>query len=40
VAIEGKLNHRNYEDKQGITHYYTEIVVNEILLLGNSKKSA
>lgn len=40
IAVEGKLNHRNYEDKQGTTHYYTEIVVNEILLLGGSKKSA
>jgi single-strand DNA-binding protein len=40
VAVQGKLNHRSYEDKQGITHYFTEIVVNEILLLGGSKKSA
>jgi single-strand DNA-binding protein len=35
VAIEGKLTNRSYDDKDGIKRYITEIVVNEILMLGN-----
>lgn len=34
VSIEGKLNNKSYTDKEGIKRYTTEIVVNEILLLG------
>ena len=34
IAIEGKLSHRSYEDKDGIKRYVTEIVATEILLLG------
>ena len=34
VAIEGKLVHRSYEDKQGNKKYVTEVQVNEVLLLG------
>jgi single-strand DNA-binding protein len=37
VAIEGKLVHRNYEDKDGNKRYVTEIVVNELLLLGKNE---
>jgi single-strand DNA-binding protein len=37
IAIEGKLSHRNYEDKDGIKRYVTEIVATEILLLGSAK---
>ncbi|WP_419801468.1 single-stranded DNA-binding protein [Mucilaginibacter sp.] len=39
ISIEGKLASRNYTDKQGTKRYITEIVVNEILMLGG-KKSA
>ena len=35
IAVEGKLTHRSYDDKEGIKRYYTEVVVNELLLLGN-----
>lgn len=35
IAIEGKLTSRSYEDKDGNKRYITEIVVNELLLLGN-----
>lgn len=35
VAIEGKLTYRSYEDKDGIKKYITEIVCNELLMLGN-----
>ena len=38
IAIEGKLSHRSYEDKDGIKRYVTEIVANEILLLGGNKQ--
>ena len=34
VAIEGKLTHRNWEDKNGNKHYTSEIVANELLMLG------
>ena len=35
IAIEGKLTSRSYEDKDGAKKYITEVVVNELLLLGN-----
>ena len=34
IAIEGKLTSRSYEDKQGEKKYITEVVANELLLLG------
>lgn len=34
VAIEGKLTSRKFEDKDGVTKYFTEIIVNEFLILG------
>ncbi|MDI1317683.1 single-stranded DNA-binding protein [Flavobacterium sp.] len=34
IAIEGKLTHRNYEDKDGVKRYITEVVANDILLIG------
>jgi single-strand DNA-binding protein len=34
IAIEGKLTHRSYDDKDGNKRYVTEVVANEILLLG------
>ncbi len=37
IAVEGKINYRSYENKEGEKKYITEIVVSEILLL-NSKK--
>ena len=35
VAIEGKLTTRSYDDKDGKKHYITEVVCNELLMLGN-----
>jgi len=35
VAIEGKLTSRSYEDKDGTKKYITEVIVNELLLLGS-----
>lgn len=34
LAIEGKLTTNSYEDKDGNKRYNTEIVVNDIVLLG------
>jgi single-strand DNA-binding protein len=34
IAVEGKLSHRSYDDKNGEKRYITEVVVNEVLLLG------
>lgn len=33
IAVEGKLTHRSYDDKNGEKRYVTEVVINEILLL-------
>lgn len=38
IAIEGRLINRTYTDKDGITRYFTEVMVNEVALL--SKKEA
>ena len=35
IAVEGKLVSRSYEDKNGEKRYITEIVINELLMLGN-----
>ena len=34
IAIEGKLTSRSYETKEGEKRYVTEVVVNELLMLG------
>jgi single-strand DNA-binding protein len=34
VAIEGKLTSRSYDDKDGNKKYITEVVCNELLMLG------
>lgn len=34
IGIEGKLTSRSYEDKEGHKRYVTEVVCNELLLLG------
>jgi len=33
VAVQGKLTHRTFEDKEGNTRYTTEVIVNEFMLL-------
>ena len=34
LAIEGRLTYRSYEDKNGEKKYITEIIVNELMMLG------
>jgi len=36
VAVEGKLVHRSYENKEGEKRYITEIKCNELLMLGKA----
>ena len=35
IAVEGKLTSRSYETKEGEKRYITEVVVSEVLMLGN-----
>lgn len=34
LAVEGKLTHRTYDDKNGEKRYITEIVLSELVMLG------
>ena len=34
IGVEGRLSTRSYDDKDGVKRYITEIVANEVLLLG------
>ncbi|MEJ6792096.1 MAG: single-stranded DNA-binding protein [Lacinutrix sp.] len=34
IAVEGKLTTRSWDDKDGIKCYTTEVVCNELLMLG------
>lgn len=38
LAIEGKLIHRSYEDKNGANKYITEVQANEVIFLGSKNK--
>lgn len=37
IAIEGKLTTKSYETKDGEKRYITEVVVQELLMLGNKQ---
>ncbi|MBA4298924.1 single-strand DNA-binding protein [Algoriphagus alkaliphilus] len=37
VGVEGKLTNRTYTDKNGEKKYFTEVVVNDFLLMGSPK---
>lgn len=34
IAVEGKIQYRTYDDKEGVKRYSTEIKVEELVLLG------
>ncbi len=38
VYIDGRLHNRNWEGKDGIKRYTTEIVANNLIMLGGAKK--
>ena len=35
IAVEGKLTNRQYDDKEGNRRFFTQIVVNDLVMLGN-----
>ncbi len=39
VVIGGKLITRSYDDKEGVKKYITEILVNDLLMIGGKKAS-
>ncbi|WP_350292665.1 single-stranded DNA-binding protein [uncultured Croceitalea sp.] len=39
IAVEGKLTTRSYETKEGEKKYITEVIINEVLLLGNKNEN-
>ena len=39
IAIEGKLTYRTWNDKDGKSHNITEVVVNELLMMGSKERS-
>jgi single-strand DNA-binding protein len=40
IAVEGKLTNRSYDDKDGVKKYITEVVAEEVILLGEKVTSA
>jgi single-strand DNA-binding protein len=36
VCVQGKLSNRSYTDKEGVKRYITEIICQEILMLGQN----
>ena len=38
VAVEGRLAYRSYETDEGVKKYYTEVVVNDLVMFGGKKK--
>ncbi|MDX2413647.1 MAG: single-stranded DNA-binding protein [Bacteroidales bacterium] len=39
VAVEGRIAYRNYEDKDGVKKYFTEIILSQIQLLRGQKEN-
>ncbi len=39
IAIDGRLNYRSWEDKNGIKHISSEIIANEMLFVGSNPES-
>lgn len=40
IVVEGKLATRSWETKEGEKRYSTEVVVNELVMLGKKEKAA
>lgn len=38
IAVDGKIVYRTYEDKEGQVKYFTEVIVNELLMMGKPAK--
>ncbi|MBM4167968.1 MAG: single-stranded DNA-binding protein [Ignavibacteria bacterium] len=39
IYLEGRLQHRNYDDKNGVKRYVTEVVLNEMVMLDSKGAS-
>lgn len=39
IAVEGRLQTRTYDDKNGTKHYVTEVIVNQASFTGEAKKN-
>lgn len=37
VSIEGRLSSHSYTDKEGVKRYVTEVIVNDLQMLGGKK---
>ena len=40
VYVEGKLRTRSWQDKEGATRYTTEVVVDDLVMLGKNENTA
>jgi len=40
VYIEGKIQNRSWADKEGVTHYITEVVASDLQMLGKREEGA
>ncbi len=40
VAVQGKLTHRSYEDANGTTRYFSEIVIDDFVKLGRAESAS
>ncbi len=40
IYLEGRLQNRNWDDKEGKKHYATEIIATDLIMLGGSKKDS
>lgn len=39
IAVEGKLVHKAYEDKEGNKRYYTEVIVSDLVMFRRKETS-
>lgn len=40
VYIEGKIQTRSWADKEGVTHYITEVIASDLQMLGKREEGA
>jgi len=40
IAVEGRLVHRSYDDKEGNRKYISEVVVNELLMMDTKNRDS
>lgn len=40
IYVEGRIEYRSYEDKEGVTKYATDIIVDDVILLGGKGDAA